>query len=59
VQKLADDMVIIKHPYKLAWDIAVEWKDFTLLQDWDVHLLREYADFFPDSGLGKVLKVSC
>lgn len=55
VQKLAGDMVIIKHPFKLAWDISVEWKDYPTLGDWDAGLLREYCFFFPESGLAKVL----
>lgn len=55
LEKLAADMVIIKHPYKLAWDIAIEWKDYELLQEWDVGVWREYCSFFPDTGLAKVL----
>ncbi|KAF4632028.1 hypothetical protein G7Y89_g6102 [Cudoniella acicularis] len=54
--KLATDMVIIKHPYKLAWDIALEWKDPESFQDLDVNVLREYCGFFPTSGLGQVLR---
>jgi superkiller protein 3 len=56
VLKLASDMVIIKHPYKLAWDIAIEWKDPENIQDLDANLLREYCSFFPTSGLGQVLR---
>jgi len=56
VQKLARDMVIIKHPFKLAWDIDIEWKDYPALENWDAGLLREYCSFFPESGLAKVLK---
>lgn len=55
-EKLASDMVIIKHPFKLAWDIAIEWKDYASLQDYDVTILRQYFDFFPNSGLSKVLQ---
>ncbi|RYP92177.1 hypothetical protein DL770_001684 [Monosporascus sp. CRB-9-2] len=29
VEKLANDMVIINHPFKLAWDIAIEWQDYS------------------------------
>lgn len=56
VLKLATDMVIIKHPFKLAWDIAIEWKDPESVQDLDANILREYCDFFPTSGLAKVLR---
>lgn len=56
VLKLANDMVIIKHPYKLAWDIAIEWKDVENIQDLDANILREYIAFFPTSGLAQVLR---
>lgn len=52
---LANDMVIIKHPYKLAWDIAVDWQDWKDIKDWDVTLLRDYCTFFPDSDMYKVI----
>ncbi|OTA98972.1 hypothetical protein M426DRAFT_325532 [Hypoxylon sp. CI-4A] len=55
VQKLANDMVIIKHPFKLAWDIAIEWLDHKEIKDWDVNVLHEYCSFFPDSDLYRVL----
>ncbi|KAJ9148613.1 Tetratricopeptide [Pleurostoma richardsiae] len=55
VQKLADGMVIIKHPFKLAWDIAIDWKDFKSIKEWDVNVLREYCTFFPDSDLCRVV----
>lgn len=54
--KLADDMVIIKHPYKLAWDISIEWKDPVGIHDLDANILREYDTFFPTSGLAQVLR---
>jgi superkiller protein 3 len=56
VMKLATDMVIIKHPYKTAWDIAIEWKDPANIQDLDANILREYSAFFPTSGLGQLLR---
>jgi superkiller protein 3 len=61
VLKLANDMVIIKHPFKLAWDIALEWKDSQSIQDLDANIMREYYGFFPTSGLGQVLRgfMSC
>lgn len=55
VLKLANDMVIIKHPFKIAWDIAIDWKDQKEIKDWDVGVLREYCTFFPDSDLTRVL----
>ncbi|KAH7029001.1 uncharacterized protein B0I36DRAFT_410671 [Microdochium trichocladiopsis] len=55
VQKLANDMVIIKHPFKLAWDIAIEWQDCKEFKDWDVNVLRQYCAHFPDSDLYRVL----
>ncbi|KAK3942002.1 Superkiller protein 3 [Diplogelasinospora grovesii] len=55
VLKLANDMVIIRHPYKLAWDIAIDWKDNNEIQDWDVNVLRQYCKFFPDSDLSRVV----
>ncbi|KAI3318067.1 tetratricopeptide-like protein [Xylariaceae sp. AK1471] len=55
VQKLANDMVIIKHPFKLAWDIAIEWQDCREIKDWDANVLNEYCAHFPDSDLYRVL----
>lgn len=55
VQKLSNDMVIIKHPFKLAWDIALDWKDYREVREWDVNILQEYCAFFPDSDLQRVL----
>lgn len=52
---LAKDMVAIKHPFKLAWDIAIEWQDHKEIGDWDSNLLRDYCHFFPDSDLYKVI----
>ncbi|ESZ96656.1 hypothetical protein SBOR_2966 [Sclerotinia borealis F-4128] len=54
--KLATEMVIIKHPYRLAWDVAIEWQDPEYVQSLDVNILREYIDFFPTSGLAQVLR---
>lgn len=55
VTKLANDMVIIKHPFKFAWDIAIDWKDHKDIAEWDVNILREYCAFFPDSDVYKVI----
>lgn len=56
VEELARGMVIIKHPYLLAWDITLEWADKESIADHDVGILREYVDYFPDDGLSKVLR---
>lgn len=55
VQRLAGDMVIIKHPFRLAWDIAVNWQDFREIKDYDVNILNDYCSHFPESDLYKVL----
>ncbi|KAI1437346.1 tetratricopeptide [Xylaria sp. CBS 124048] len=55
VQKLANDMVIIRHPFKLAWDIAIEWRDCKEIKEWDVNVLNEYCAHFPGSDLYRVL----
>ena len=56
VLTLANGMVIIKHPFQTAWDIALEWVDAEHLQDWDPNVLRSYIEYFPDAGLSKVLR---
>ncbi len=56
VLNLANGMVIVKHSYELAWKIALEWVDAESLADWDVGLLQEFKDFFPELGLSKVLR---
>lgn len=55
VLKLAGDMVIIKHPFRLAWDITIDWRDFKETKEWDVGILREYCVFFPDTDLCGVI----
>ncbi|EHK23341.1 uncharacterized protein TRIVIDRAFT_56084 [Trichoderma virens Gv29-8] len=52
---LANDMVIIRHPFRLAWDIAINWQDKKEIQDYDVELLRNYCNFFPESDLYKII----
>ncbi|KAJ5797720.1 uncharacterized protein N7503_007016 [Penicillium pulvis] len=56
VIKAADGMVIIKHPFELAWKIVLEWKDIDNYSEWDVGVVREFIEFFPETGLAKVLK---
>lgn len=55
VRKLANDMVIIRHPFKFAWDITINWQDHKDIRDWDVTVLRQYCAFFPDSDLNRVV----
>lgn len=56
ILRSAQDMVIIKHLFELAWNIVLEWKDIEEYSQWDVGVLREYIEFFPDTGLARVLK---
>ncbi|KAI9850638.1 MAG: Superkiller protein 3 [Thelocarpon superellum] len=56
VEDLAKGMVILKHPFHLAWKIVLEWKDGEALADWDAGVLQEYLHFFPEDGLSKVLR---
>ncbi|RDA91287.1 hypothetical protein CP533_6328 [Ophiocordyceps camponoti-saundersi (nom. inval.)] len=53
---LAKDMVVINHPFRLAWDITINWQDNKEISDWDAGLLRGYCSFFPDADLYKVIK---
>jgi superkiller protein 3 len=56
VLTLSEGMVIIHHPFRLAWDLVLESRDMDELRDLDVGILREYVTFFPDSGLARVFK---
>lgn len=56
VQALAEGLVILKHPFALAWEIVLEWKDTETIDQLDVGLLREYIQLFPTDGLSKVLQ---
>lgn len=55
VLKLAGDMVIIKHPFRLAWEISIDWRDFKSTSEWDDLILRDYCTFFPDTDLCRVI----
>ncbi|KAK4166543.1 Superkiller protein 3 [Cladorrhinum sp. PSN259] len=55
VWKLANDMVIIKHPFRFAWELAINWQDHKDIKEWDVTVLRQYCSFFPDSDLTRVI----
>ncbi|KAI4213401.1 MAG: hypothetical protein LQ351_003901 [Letrouitia transgressa] len=56
VESLAKGMVIIKHPFLLAWKTVLEWNEYGDLESLDVGLLQEFIEFFPDDGLSKVLR---
>ncbi|CAI7577441.1 unnamed protein product [Penicillium glandicola] len=56
VFKAAHDMVIIKHPFEPAWKVFLGWQDVEDFSQYDVGHLREYIEFFPESGLSQVLK---
>lgn len=56
VFKAARDMVIIKHPFEPAWKVFLTWQDVQNFAEYDVGHLREYVEFFPESGISKVLK---
>ena len=55
VLTIAEGMVIIKHPFQLAWDLVLESRDLDELQGMDAGILREYVALFPDAGPAKVL----
>jgi superkiller protein 3 len=56
VHELAQGMVIIKHPYKLAWSIYLEWRDRESFAAFELPDFKQYIDFFPQDGLAKVLQ---
>ena len=53
---LSQGLVVLKHPFALAWKIVIEWNDVKELRDLDHGLLTEYIDHFPEDGLSKVLR---
>lgn len=55
VMKLAHDMVIIQHPYRLAWDLELEWGDFQDLHELDKTILQSFITFFPNAGPSKII----
>ncbi|PGH11688.1 hypothetical protein AJ79_04711 [Helicocarpus griseus UAMH5409] len=56
VLRLAREMVIIKHPFVLAWKIVLEWQDADELSEFDLNNLKEFTEMFPEEGLSKVLR---
>lgn len=55
VLEKANGMVIIRQPFELAWNIALEWVDSEDIADWDPTILHHFMDLFPEAGLTKVL----
>ncbi|KAK3990962.1 Superkiller protein 3 [Cladorrhinum sp. PSN332] len=55
VWKLANDMVIIKHPFRFAWELAINWQDHKDIKEWDATILKQYCSFFPHSDLTRVI----
>ena len=56
VQELARGLVILRHPFLLAWRIVLEWNDIEDLSNLDIGLLNDFTTLFPDEGLSKVVK---
>lgn len=56
VLQAARDMVIIKHPFELAWKIVLEWHDIEEFSQWDRGFLEDFIEFFPEDDLSKVLR---
>ncbi|KAF2085425.1 TPR-like protein [Saccharata proteae CBS 121410] len=53
---LANGMVVIKHPFKLAWELELEWRDLEEIREFDANVVREFIEFFPEHGLSRVLR---
>ncbi|KAI5793819.1 hypothetical protein DFH27DRAFT_516715 [Peziza echinospora] len=56
VWKQAEGIVILNHPLEPAWRLFIEWKDCENIAEYDVNVLRQYTEFFPESGLAIVIK---
>ncbi|KAL2865839.1 SKI complex subunit tetratricopeptide repeat protein SKI3 [Aspergillus lucknowensis] len=56
VIQAARDMVIIKHPFELAWKIVLEWQDVENFIEWDRSFLEGFIEYFPEDDLTKILK---
>lgn len=56
VQRMAQGLVILKHPFQLAWKVDLEWNDVADVKEMDAGLLREFIALFPDTGLSKLLR---
>ena len=56
VQKLAEGLVILKHPFLLAWRIHLEWKDVDDIKNLNLDLLTDFITLFPNDGFAKVAR---
>lgn len=56
VLELSQGLVILNHPFALAWRVVIEWNDVNELRDLDYGILTQYVGHFPDDGLSKVLR---
>ncbi|KAF3168673.1 Superkiller protein 3 [Orbilia oligospora] len=56
VLEWAKGIVILKVPYELAWKLEIEWQDVNSIGDYDVTVLRNYVDLFPNTGLATLLR---
>ena len=56
VMKIANGMVILKHPFLLAWQIVLEWKEIEYLNELDRSIIRDFIDIFPNDNLCKTLR---
>lgn len=55
LMELCRGLVILKHPFKLAWDVTIEWNDAQNISELDVSNLRHYVHFFPHTGLSDII----
>ena len=56
VIEMARGLVILKHPFLLAWKIVLEWNDVEDIRNLDLELLRDFVNLFPEDALSKVIK---
>lgn len=56
VLEKANGMVVIRQPFQLAWNVALEWVDSDELADWEPTILHQYIELFPEAGFSKVLR---
>ena len=55
VKNLANGMVILRHPFLLAWRIVLEWKELEHLRSLDISTIKDFINIFPENGLSKTL----
>ena len=56
VAEMARGMVAIQRPLQLAWEVHIEWQDVGTIKAYDVSMLRQYIQLFPEAGLANVLQ---